>query len=82
MVDFMRADERVRSAERLYNEKLKGALEPQHTGEVVAIHVDSGEYFLGRDALESCEKGRARYPGAVFVCMRVGDGPLYRVGAF
>ena len=75
-------EERVRLANRLYDEKLKGELEPTHRGKVVAIDVSSGKYFIGRDVRDACRKARSEYPRAVFVCRRVGNGPLYRVGAF
>jgi hypothetical protein len=74
--------EHVRRANRLYDERLKLELEPGNPGKVVAIHVETGEYFLGDTPKEACTRGRASHPGAVFVCRRVGNGPLCRVGTF
>ena len=31
----------------IYEDKLKSILEPNHNGEAVAIHVDTGDYALG-----------------------------------
>ena len=76
------AEDREERSNRIYDEKLKARLEAGHMGEVVAIHAESGEYFLGRDPLDACDKGRARFPGAIFYCRRVGDAALYRIGAF
>ena len=75
-------EERVRLANRLYDERLKGELEPAHRGKVVAIDVSSGKYFIGTDVGDACRKGRSECPRTVFVCRRIGNGPLYRVGAF
>lgn len=78
----MSTRELAKRGDRIYDEKLKAELEPKHLGEIVAIHVETGDYFLGRDPLEACDKGREKHPGAVFFCRRVGDTPVYRVGAF
>ena len=68
-------------ANKIYDEKLKSRLEPDHLGEVIAIHVETGDYFLGRTVLEACRRGREKHPDAVFVCRRVGkDAPVYRIG--
>jgi hypothetical protein len=32
----------------IYNSQLRALLEPVHIGEAVAIHVDSGDYAVGR----------------------------------
>ena len=78
----LNADEREKLANQIYEEKLKAQLEPRYLGQIIAIHVESGDYFIGRDPLEACDKGRAKYPGAIFFCRRVGDAPVYRIGAF
>ena len=72
----------IRLANRIYDEKLKSRLEPKHIGEIVAIHVQTGDHFLGSHIREACAKGRAAHPEGDFVCRRVGDAPVYRIGAF
>ena len=74
--------ERVRTAYKIYDERLRSLLEPDHLGKVVAIHVDTGDYYLGNTPREACANGRRAHPGAVFVCRPVGRRTLYRVGAF
>lgn len=32
----------------------------------MAIEVDSGDYFIGNDAIEATEKARVNYTGSVF----------------
>ena len=72
----------VRLANRIYDEKLKAQLEPEHIGEIIAIHVQTGDYYLGSDIREACAKGRAAHSDGDFVCRRVGHAPVYRIGAF
>lgn len=74
--------EKVLLANKIYDEKLKPQLEPEHLGEIIAIHVETGDYFFGRTPLEACRKGREKHAGAVFVCRRVGKAPVYRIGTF
>jgi hypothetical protein len=63
--------------ERLYEEKLKSKLEPQHNGEIVVIDAESGEYFLGKNLQEANEKARKKYPNNVFYAIKVGYPAVY-----
>ena len=60
-------------------EKINGELLPEYKGKLVAIDVDSGDYFMGDSGLEACEKGRKKYPNKIFVCKRIGFGYVYQV---
>ena len=53
-------------------EKIKDKLEPAHKGEFVAIEVDTGDYFVGKDLIEADRKARKKYPDAVFYLARIG----------
>lgn len=57
---------------KIYNDRLRQALEKSAYGLFVAIEVDSGNYFLGSTPLESIERGKQRYPDKVFHLIRVG----------
>lgn len=46
--------------------------EAKHRGLVAAIDPESGEYFLGKRTITAVEKGRRKYPEAVFYCIRIG----------
>jgi len=48
-----------RKAEAIYRTKLKPKLEKKYKGRIVAIDVDSGDYFLGRTVSFSCLAMRA-----------------------
>ncbi len=39
----------IERAKKTYDERLAAEREPEHTGEIVAIEPQSGEYFLGED---------------------------------
>jgi hypothetical protein len=80
--DRMTAQQRVDRANQVYSESLRKRLEPTLNGKIVAIHPSTGDHFVADSAVEACRIGRDKYPGAVFVCRRIGNGPLYRVGAF
>lgn len=58
--------------ERIYRTKLKTLLEPRHTGEFVAIEVESGDYFVGPTIGTALAKASKKYPDKCFYIMRVG----------
>jgi hypothetical protein len=57
--------------DRIY-EKIKPLLEPEHKGEIVAIEVESGDYFLGETVIRAGQKAKKKYPDKVFYFVRVG----------
>jgi len=66
-------DENVIAKGKEIYEKLKGELEPDHNGEIVAIDVDSGEYFLGKTLLEANDKAREKYLDKQLYFVRIGS---------
>lgn len=62
----------VAAAQAEYD-KLKDDLQSAHEGEIVAIHPDSGEYFLGRTLNEADERAYAKYPDAWLYFVRIGS---------
>ncbi|MBA7556693.1 hypothetical protein ES705_49409 [subsurface metagenome] len=57
--------------EKIYGE-IKEKLEPTLNNKFVAIEVDSGDYFIGNDAIEATNKARGKYPSSVFFLARIG----------
>jgi len=57
-------------------ENVKDGLEAEHKGEVVAIDIESGDYFLGKTGLEAARRARARYPNRIPYIIRIGR-PAY-----
>jgi hypothetical protein len=76
------ADALVESGQRLYDERLRGLLEPDHNGEFVAIEPDTGHYFLGDSGLTALRSGRKALPDKLFYLLRVGSEAAYRVGGY
>ena len=56
--------EAARAGESIYEQQLKSLLEPACNGQIVAIHLPSQEYFLGRSILEATDCLRQKYPDA------------------
>jgi hypothetical protein len=53
-------------------EKLKSELEPAHEGEIVVIHPEDGDHFLGKTLNEADEKAFAKYPDEWLYFARIG----------
>jgi hypothetical protein len=68
-----------RKAEAIYRKNLKPKLERKHKGRIVAIDIDSGDYFLGRTVLEATEKGRKKHPGRLFYAIRIGHRAVHSI---
>ncbi len=52
--------------------KIKDQLEPNHNGKIVAIDVDSGEYFIGDTLIEANDKAREKYLNKQLYFARIG----------
>ncbi|MEA3459260.1 MAG: hypothetical protein U9R11_01040 [Chloroflexota bacterium] len=64
--------------EAIYS-RIRGLLEPDHKGEIAAIEVKSGDYFLGQTVVEAGEKAKQRYPNKIFYFVRIGFPAVYRL---
>ena len=58
-------EELAHLGEAIYEQQLRPLLEPDSNGQVVAIHLPSGDYFLGYSVLEATDRLRHKYPDAV-----------------
>lgn len=65
-------DDLVERGQAVYDERLKGLLEPEHTGRYVAIEPESGRYFLADTGTAALLAGRAEMPSGLFYLARVG----------
>lgn len=66
-------------AKQTYRQELASKLEPEHTGEIVAIELGTNDYFVGEDELEAADKARAAgHEGSLFF-LRVGSPYAHRV---
>ncbi len=65
---------------RIYEERLRAILEPEHTGKFIVIDVETGDYELDEDHLAASDRAAAKRPGAPLYATRVGAGTLGRIG--
>lgn len=70
----------VEDGEAVYEKQLKAALEPQHSGEFVAIEPSSGRYFLGETATAALVAARDAMPESLFFLTRVGRTSAHKIG--
>ncbi len=77
----MSLKERIKKANQLYESQLKEKMERDHKGEIVAIEIASGDFFLGKNEIEAYEKGIKKYPDKTFVYKRVGYKATHFVGS-
>jgi hypothetical protein len=75
-------DDLAESGQRLYDERLRMQLEPEHEGEFVAIEPETERYFLGPTGLAALRAGRRELPDKLFYLLRVGYDAAYRVGGY
>ncbi|HVS82995.1 MAG TPA: hypothetical protein VHE60_14805 [Pyrinomonadaceae bacterium] len=69
----------IERAKQTYDERLAAKLEPEHTGEIVGIEPDSGDYFLGGDEVEAADNARAAGHKGPFYFLRVGSRYAHRM---
>jgi len=75
-------EERYKRAEEIYQERLKEKLEETYWGKIVAIEIESEDYFLGEDEVEAYEEAIKKYPDKTFCFLRVGYPATHFIGAF
>jgi len=62
----------VAQGEAIYQQRLKSQLDPTYHGQIVAIEVESGDYFIGKSVTEAARKAREKYPEKVFYFVKIG----------
>ena len=67
---------------RIYEEKLKALLEPQHKGRFVAIEPTTGEYYLGDTDAEALLTAHAAQPESRFYLKRIGYDYTHKIGSY
>ena len=71
-------EEIAENGKRIYTERLKPQLEPDHRGEIAAINTETGDYFLGKTLLEAVKRGREKFPNTVFYSVKIGYPALVK----
>lgn len=65
-------------ARAIYKDTLKEILEPEYIGQIVAIEVDSGDWFLGESVVDAALKARQKYPDKLFHFIRIGFRAVHK----
>ena len=63
----------------LYESKIRLQVEQNHQNKIVAIDIETGEFEIG-DSLSAAEQLFQRLPDAQPWCVRIGTGPVHRLG--
>lgn len=71
--------ELIDRAKQTYLDELAQKLEPEHTGEIVAIELGTNDYFVGDDALQAADRARAAGHAGTLFFLRVGSHYTHRL---
>ena len=70
----------AREARRIYEERLRDALEMSHMNDFVAIEPISGDHFLGKTLSTAAGAAREKYPDRLVHVLRVGHKAAVHFG--
>lgn len=71
--------ELIDRAKKRYKEELAPLLEPHHTGEIVGIDLETGDYFVGEDEIAAGDQARAAGNEGVLFFLRIGFPYTHRL---
>ncbi len=74
-----RTTELIDRARQTYRDELAGKLEPEHSGEIVAIELGTNDYFVGEDEVEAADKARGAGHVGLLYFLRVGSPYAHRL---
>ncbi len=67
-------DEVTRRAVAFYDARLKSALEPEQNGQIVAVHLETGDYAVAENGPLARRALRERQPHGMIATILVGPG--------
>ncbi len=65
-------------AEKIYKERYQAEFEKLYKDKIVALEVESGDYFIGDSKMEAALKAKAKYPEKFFHFIRIGHTAMYK----
>jgi hypothetical protein len=74
-------EELSRMGSAIYDDRLRAILEPDCNGKFVAIHVDSGDYTVGRSSGETMRAMHKLHADSRLLVMKIGPEPEYGLAA-
>jgi hypothetical protein len=75
-----RANQIAERAERIYQDRLRAALEASHPGAFVAVEPTSEDYFLGATMSEAGAAARKAHPNEPSFIIRIGRKVAVHIG--
>lgn len=66
-----------RLGEEIYHRDIRPHVMPQHKGEFLTLDIETGDYEVGADDLQTTKRLRARRPDGVLYGVRVGYTSAY-----
>jgi hypothetical protein len=73
-------EEFARRGEEIYQRDIRPHVEPQDTGKIVAIDIETGAYEVAADTVSASERLFQRLPDAQIWFVRVGHRAVHRIG--
>ena len=64
----------------LYESKIRVQVEQNYQSKIVSIDIETGEFEVDNDSLSAAERLFQRLPDAQPWCVRIGTGPVHRLG--
>ncbi|HEY9286210.1 MAG TPA: hypothetical protein VIP46_22350 [Pyrinomonadaceae bacterium] len=68
--------------QKIYDERLKAALERDHFGRFAAIDPETGRYFLGDTSVEATGAAHDAMPESRFYLVRIGHEAAHSIGGY
>lgn len=60
----------------IYDAQLKHMLEPEHNGQIVAIHTETGDYAVAKNSPDARRALRARQPDGPIMTTNIGPAQM------
>jgi hypothetical protein len=74
-------DEVAKIGRELYDRQIRSQVEvAENIGKIVSIDVETGEYEVGEDLVETSLKSQSKHPHALLWAERIGYDAVYAVG--
>jgi len=71
LVQNLNKEQFAQKGEKIFR-AIEDQLKPEYLGKVVAIEIESGNYFIGRTHSEAGDKAKHKFPEKIFYFARVG----------
>jgi hypothetical protein len=79
-LNMLDSPEKIAGAgERIYEERYKRQLDPDHHGHFIAVDVTSGVGYVAEYPEQALQDGRAAAPNGIFHLVRIGARGAFRV---